>query len=118
MGDIKFEFDISKLYEGMQGYKNKSDVALFLYANTAAKKLEGYMKTNAPWTDRTSNARQSLSSMVSKIPLGYRITLSHGVDYGIFLELANEKKYAIVAPTVNTQSSGVFAGLSNLLKVG
>lgn len=111
-----FILNMSNLYNGVQGFGNKAQAALFLYAQTSSKKLEGYMKTNAPWQNRTSNARQTLSGTVSKIPAGYRITLSHGVDYGIFLELANEKKYAIVAPTVNTQSSAVFTGLNNLLK--
>ena len=32
---------------------------------------------------------------------GYRITLAHGVEYGIWLELAHEKRYAIIQETID-----------------
>ena len=44
-----------------------------------------------------------------------RITLSHGVSYGIWLELANEKNYAIVAPTVRDEGPRIVKDLSDLL---
>jgi hypothetical protein len=60
------------------------------------------MKVNRPWTDQTNQAKARLHTSVSQPnPNIVRITLAHGVNYGIWLELANEKKYAILAPTVN-----------------
>ena len=62
--------------------------------------LEAAAKAGAPWQDRTGNARQSLFS-VSEID-GRRVILylSHGMEYGVFLELRNQGRYAIVLPTL------------------
>ena len=64
---------------------------------------EGYMKQNAPWNNITRNARNSLSGTVAvaHAPQRTRISLklSHGMDYGIWLELKNAGKFAIVRPT-------------------
>lgn len=43
------------------------------------------------------------------------IVLSHGVDYGIWLELANEKNYAIVEPTVRLNANEIMNGMENML---
>ena len=59
---------------------------------------EVYMKNNASWTDRTGNARQGLYTEVNEIVNGAEMRLSHGVWYGIFLELAHQSDYAIVLP--------------------
>lgn len=64
---------------------------------------ESYMKENASWTDRTANARNGLAANADIQGTGLftrvGLTLSHGVSYGIWLELANAGKYAIVGPT-------------------
>ena len=44
-----------------------------------------------------------------------RKTLSHGVDYGIWLELAHEKNYAVIAPTVRKEGPRIVDDLSNLM---
>lgn len=68
-----------------------------------AGESEAYMKTNAPWNNITRNARNSLNSvvLVDNSPQRTRIALklSHGMDYGVWLELKNAGKYAIVRPT-------------------
>lgn len=68
-----------------------------------AGEAEAEMKVNAPWNNITRNARNSLTAnvTVANSPTRTRIalTLSHGVDYGVWLELKNAGKYAIVRPT-------------------
>lgn len=63
--------------------------------------MEGYSKSHAPWTDRTSHARQSLHSGVDSRGDQQVLYLSHGVEYGIWLELAHGGNYAIVKPTTD-----------------
>jgi hypothetical protein len=109
-------FDISELLQGVEKLSTELNMGLALYSESADKKLEGYMKANANWVDRTAMARQTLRGTSSKLPQGYRITLSHGVNYGVWLELAKEKKYAIIGPTINTQSAEVILGLRGILK--
>ena len=64
--------------------------------------MEGYAKSHAPWTDRTGHARQSLHGGVDVRDDQLVLYLSHGVEYGIWLELAHGGNYAIVRPTADT----------------
>jgi len=66
-----------------------------------AGKMEGYAKHNAPWTDRTGNARQGLHGGVDVRGDQQVLYLSHGVEYGIWLEIAHGGNYAIVRPTAD-----------------
>lgn len=73
-----------------------------------AKNLEDYMKLNRPWTDRTGNARAGLRADVNYYGGDYvSITLSHGVYYGVYLEYAMEKRFAIINPTLLSQGPEV-----------
>ena len=105
--------DSSELNEGLAKLKDLAVVKM--YAETQARVFEGYMKQERPWTDRTAQARQRLTSYVSEVPKGYRINFVHGVTYGIFLELAHEKRFAILEPTLRLKGPEVVTGLQGLL---
>ena len=51
-----------------------------------AGRLEGYAKEKAPWKDRTSHARQSIHGGVDVDDGKFVLYLSHGVEYGRYLE--------------------------------
>jgi hypothetical protein len=90
--------------------------------------LEGYAKENAPWTDRTSHARQGLHSGVELRGKSFVLYLSHGVEYGIWLEIAAKPKelrevlwdkpgpYAIVEPTMRLFEPRVKASMKELFR--
>lgn len=107
------QMDSSELDKGLERLKKLA--ALKMYAETQAKVLEGEMKRDRPWTDRTADARKRLQASVTEIPNGYRINLVHGVTYGIWLELAHEKRFAILEPTLRLKGPEVVKGLSDLL---
>jgi hypothetical protein len=74
-----------------------------------APEIENWMKGNAPWTDRTANARQKLNAAVeTEAHEMVSIILSHGVDYGIYLELRNAGRYAIIGPALDEFASKVW----------
>jgi hypothetical protein len=82
---------------------------------SAAAEGEARMKSGAPWTDRTGAARSSLSGD-SQVGGGQAVvTLSHGVYYGIWLEVSNQGRYAIVRPTVPRVAAGIGRALGGLL---
>lgn len=106
--------DDSEVIENLEELRKLA--AVKIYAETQAEQLEGYAKEHRPWTDRTGDARKRLKGYVTDIPNGYRINLAHGVDYGIWLELANEKRFAILEPTIRLQGPMVLKGLKGLLE--
>lgn len=95
-----FRLDISKLANGLIGAQDKVDLAIRMYAEQGARQLENFAKENRRWTDRTGHARQRLNGYVGKVEKGYKIYLAHGVDYGIWLELANEKRFSIIPQAI------------------
>lgn len=93
--------DISDMAGKMVAMGTRADAAVRVFAEQGAQKLQSYAKDNAKWTDRTGAARQRLNAYVSATGNGYRITLAHGVEYGIWLELAHGKRYSIIPQSIN-----------------
>lgn len=113
---IKFDYGKSTLNRKLGNMGEKIGAAVLMYSSTKASELKYKMKQNRPWTDRTGAAKALLDARVSRPkPNIIRITLSHGVDYGIWLELAHEKNYAIIAPTVREESPKVVEDLNNIM---
>lgn len=94
------KFDISGMLAGLTNLEGATDKAIRVYAEQGALQLQNFARENRKWTDRTGHARQRLHGYVGDIPEGYRIHLAHGVDYGIWLELAHEKRFAIIQPAI------------------
>lgn len=113
---LKIDIDTQKLLNSLDDFEQRLRYGLLMYASTEAENLEAEMKAKRPWTDRSGDAKKYLTaraSLPSKNEI--EIKLAHGVRYGIWLELANEKKYAIVAPTAKLRGPGVIEGLKGIM---
>jgi hypothetical protein len=102
------------LLRGVDNYGKAVRDAVHRIAQYWAPILEDDAKQNAPWTDRTANARQMLYGWTDIIEDAVYLYLSHGVTYGYWLEvkkptrtvdlvgleLKEAGKYAIVLPTL------------------
>lgn len=111
-----FRFDASSLIAGMTSLQGKAEIAMMMYAENGALKLQNYAKEHRPWTDRTGHARQRLTGKSSRVDKGYQLELSHGVEYGIWLEMAHEKRFAIINPTIEKVGPSVVKGFERLLE--
>ena len=113
---FKLEYDESSLKKNLDKMSTKLGAVLLMYSATKASELQWKMKRNRPWTDRTNMAKTLLSAKVSQPNKDtIRITLAHGVEYGIWLELANERNYGIIAPTINEEGPRIVGDLENLM---
>lgn len=65
----------------------------------AQKSLE-YAKANAPWEDRTGDARAGLNVDVQSDGDSILMSLYHTVDYGLWLEVIQSGNFAIIMPTL------------------
>ena len=114
---MSFKMDASGIIKGLNDTVMKSKVALNLYGDTVSKKLEGDAKANATWTDRTGAARQRLNGTCK--PNGshsVRVELSHGVDYGFYLEFCHDQQHEILGITIDENMPSIVRGMNNLLK--
>lgn len=85
-------------------------------SHSMAPQVESYMKLNAPWTDRTSNARNGLAARPYEDKDEIGIVLFHQVDYGIWLETRFGGRYAIIDPTIEVMGPQVMARYNRLLE--
>lgn len=95
-----FTIELSALDHNLDKFDDRARVAIRATLDYQAARSETWMRSNAKWTDRTTNARNGLFAMVDPT-LGrdtWLLVLSHTVSYGIWLEVANSGKYAIVRP--------------------
>lgn len=113
---FRLDYESSTLSKNLDKMPVKLGAVLLMYSATKASELQAKMKANRPWTDRTGMAKATLNTSVSQPDANtIRITLAHGVEYGIWLELAHEKNYAIVAPTVREEGPRMVSDLGNLM---
>ena len=92
---------ISYMAFKLESMGERADAAVRVFAEQGETKLRSYAQSNARWTDRNGSPRQRLNAYVRAMSNGYRITLAHGVEYGIWLELAHEKRFAIIPETID-----------------
>jgi hypothetical protein len=99
---IEWERPPEQVFEELAtAYVNAIHRGVFVIAQRWAPEIANYMKANAPWTDRTGNARQALYTAVEVVNSMVELIMSHGVEYGIFLELKNAGHFAIVNPALD-----------------
>lgn len=110
-----FKINTKEVERKLLNLESKADIAIKMYAQQGATKFENYAKINKRWIDRTGHARQRLVGYVEKLSQSVRIYIAHGVDYGIYLELAHEKRFAILQETVNNNSKEILEGYTNMI---
>lgn len=96
--------------------KKRVHAAIQLLGRTAAQKLEGEAKQNASWQDQTGNARNSIQGKFERKGDKAVIELSGNVNYFVYLELAHEKKYAILVPTIEKNTDEILRAFGRLAK--
>lgn len=110
------DYNSSSLSKNLDKMSVKLGALVLMYASTKASEIQSKMKMNRPWTDRTGMAKTLLNAKVSQPDKNtIRITLAHGVNYGIWLELAHEKNYAIIEPTIREEGPRIVDDLSDLM---
>lgn len=113
---FKLDYNSSTLKKNLDKMTTKLGAVVLMYSATKASEIQSKMQQNRPWTDRTGKAKATLSAKVSRpSETLIRTTLAHGVDYGIWLELAHEKNYAIIAPTIDKEAPRIIDDLNDLM---
>ncbi|HHY95087.1 MAG TPA: HK97 gp10 family phage protein [Firmicutes bacterium] len=90
-----------EVVRNLRDWAERRRAAVVALAQDWAGELEARAKKNAPWKDRTGNARNGLTGGVLLGRNEVKITLAHSVSYGVFLELARDGRYAILKPTLD-----------------
>jgi hypothetical protein len=112
----KILFNDGGLRDALRKGPQQIMAAAYLTAQRSAPDVESYMKTEAPWTDQTGNARSGLFARAFKEGSTVGIDLSHSVAYGIWLEVRFSGRYAIIEPTIEAMGPVVMRRYERLLE--
>lgn len=94
-------FDYDSLTPALKRLLPVIDSGVDLAFDFMKPRAESYARTNAPWTDRTGNARNGLFATHEKVPMVvHRLITYHTMPYGLWLEVRWSGRYAIIGPTM------------------
>ncbi|MBT9156908.1 MAG: hypothetical protein DDT37_01899 [Firmicutes bacterium] len=103
-----------EVVENLEAWAERQRGAIVALARNWAGQLEGRVKRDAPWMDRTGNARAGLYGSIEVRPDEILIRVGHSMEYGVFLELARDGRYAILKPTIDAAVPEVSRSLKRL----
>ena len=115
MSSCSISFDTKTVLKKLNDMQAKTRTALQIIADSAVRAMERYAKNNARWTDRTGNARQRLKGSTRWEESALIAAISHNVDYGMWLELCHEKKYAILEEALDSQAQNLLDSYQRFL---
>ena len=114
--DIDLQWDMKEFEESITFIQTRFQTSILILCEVAAAKMEEYAKDEAIWIDRTSNARQKLIGQAYYVPMDQvQIAVSHQMDYGIWLELAHGRDYAILETAIEENIDELLNSIKRLI---
>lgn len=114
-GAMKFSFRDKGMANRLANGSARLIKTVYATMEFYAPQVENYAKVNAPWTDRTGNARNGLAARAFQETGNAGIVLFHQVPYGIWLEVKNSGAYAIIMPTIDYYGPVVMRRLERVM---
>jgi len=111
-----FRIDTGELRRNLGAFDAKVHGAVSAIVDYNATVGEAQMKATAPWTDRTTAARNGLHTTTFHELAQWTAVFAHAVNYGIWLETRRDfnGRYAIIMATVIAIGEQIMRMLSNL----
>lgn len=109
-------YQIDTLSKGIANFAFKTGDGVIDAAKNFAAELVEYAKNNAPWEDDTGDARRELFAEGWADDDQVSLVLSHGTEiyYGIFLEVRNGARFAIIMPTIEALGPRIYQDMDNM----
>lgn len=108
------KFDLGPLETGLNTFTPRVELLVSAVVDRQADVAESWMKQNAPWTDRTGNARSGLATKPGRSGTSWVIDLFGRVPYQIWLEVRWAGRYAIIVPALQNQGAALMRNLEGL----
>lgn len=113
---IDVQADLSPLIKGVAVMDDRLDRAVAGAVLQRSHASIAWMRENAPWTDRTGNARSGLDSYTEhQAKVHHTIWLFGRMPYQIWLEIRFSGRYAIIGPAILDQGTKLMKTLTNIL---
>lgn len=110
-------FTFDSLTPSLQRLLPRVDAAVDIVFDSYEAVAETYARTQAPWTDRTGNARAGLfAHHDSEEMVVHRLTIYGTMHYTYWLEVRHSGRYAIIGPTLVHIAPKLAADLAAAIK--
>lgn len=113
---IVFKAQGANLLKKLEEGPKKVQEAAWIAVSSMAPDVENYAKLNAPWTDRTGNARNGLAARAFREATSVGILIYHQVSYGIWLEVKWNGKYGIITKTIDAMGPVVMKRFNRIME--
>ncbi len=108
---------IGDVFRNMDRFQRREEEAATNGGELTAIQMASYAKTNRNWKDRTNLARNGLTGSSETRGTTVRVAIAHSPFYGVYLELANAGRYAIIEPTARAHRQKFLENVRRLGKV-
>lgn len=115
MSKVRFEYDDRSLRRNLSTFDQRLMENVGAVTERRAAITQSDLRTGARWTDRTGAARSGLFAIPNYGPGFAEIFMSYSVNYGIWLEVAHDRKYAIIGPMMRIAGAALMNDLNNLI---
>lgn len=116
MGKAGFVWKGGTLEANVKSGRERTEKAIVAAVEAGSTFGENFARKNAPWTDRTSNARTTLFTTTEHEPYKrHRIIVAHGQPYGIWLEVRWAGRYRVIVPTIEATGRKTMTLLTGLM---
>jgi len=115
MAKVSFKYDDKRLRRNVRSLPNNVRRAISATVDRRAALTTADLKTGARWTDRTGAARSGLVAIPIHGRTFEEIFMSYSVTYGIWLEVAHDRKYAIITPMMRIAGEALMHDLRFIL---
>lgn len=114
---IDVQADLSPLIKGVAVMDDRLDRAVAGAVKQRSHAAIAWMRENAPWTDRTGNARSGLDAYTEhQSKVHHTIWLFGRMPYQIWLEIRFSGRYAIIGPAILDQGTKLMKTLTNIIE--
>jgi len=107
---------LPEVLKNLDVWKELKKAGITAVGINTSKEAEAKAKQEAPWTDRSGNARQTLKGTSGWEGEILKIRLSHSMEYGPYLEICNDGKYAILEKTLNSFREELHNNLKRIME--
>lgn len=116
MAKASLKLDSRHLHANVKKFPEELRRNVAAVVDYRAAYTQGYLRATAKWTDRTGAARSGLFAIPLSYGNTYEIFMAYSVNYGIWLEVANNRKYAVITPAVRIIGNMLMRDLENLIE--
>lgn len=116
MAKAGFEFDGKRLSRNIKSFRTDLRRNIGAVVDYNAAWAQTHLRLEAKWTDRTGAARSGLFAVSAQFGNSFEIFMAYSVNYGIWLEIANNRKYAVITPALRIVGEKLIRDMQYLIE--